>query len=198
MLSLVTCSCSVTKWCGLCDPVECSAPGFLVLHRLPEFAQTHVHRVLDNSLLYLEDIFLGSHEEMGLLSKREVLVTVFTSLSFPIRTGSVSECLKWNYLFRCCKSYSWPPSICAPAPKMNMPKYLRCFFSFSPSHLSLTNPSALLTSSLKGIRSQASFVGTRNTASTPWFTFEIRKHRGILSPVPGSSRLCLEGESLAH
>ena len=101
MLSLVTCSCSVTKWCGLCDPVDCSAPGFLVLHRLPEFAQTHVHRVLDNSLLYLEDIFLGSHEEMGLLSKREVLVTVFTSLSFPIRTGSVSECLKayqnvWN------------------------------------------------------------------------------------------------------
>ena len=27
----------------LCDPRDCSTPGFPVLHRLPEFAQTHVH-----------------------------------------------------------------------------------------------------------------------------------------------------------
>ena len=27
----------------LCDPMGCSTPGFPVLHRLPEFAQTHVH-----------------------------------------------------------------------------------------------------------------------------------------------------------
>ena len=26
----------------LCDPMDCSTPGFLVLHCLPEFAQTHV------------------------------------------------------------------------------------------------------------------------------------------------------------
>ena len=26
----------------LCAPVDCSTPGFPVLHRLPEFAQTHV------------------------------------------------------------------------------------------------------------------------------------------------------------
>ena len=31
----------------LCDPVDCSMPGFLVLHHLPRFAQTHVHRVSD-------------------------------------------------------------------------------------------------------------------------------------------------------
>ena len=29
----------------LCDPVDCSTPGFPVLHYLPEFAQTHVHGV---------------------------------------------------------------------------------------------------------------------------------------------------------
>ena len=35
--------CSVTQSClTLCDPVDCSTP---VLHRLPEFAQTHVHWV---------------------------------------------------------------------------------------------------------------------------------------------------------
>ena len=27
----------------LCDPMDCSTPGFPVLHRLPEFPQTHVH-----------------------------------------------------------------------------------------------------------------------------------------------------------
>ena len=29
----------------LCDPMDCSMPGFPVLHYLPEFAQTHVHWV---------------------------------------------------------------------------------------------------------------------------------------------------------
>ena len=27
----------------LCDPMDCSTPGFPVLHHLPELAQTHVH-----------------------------------------------------------------------------------------------------------------------------------------------------------
>ena len=38
-------SCSVML--ALCDPVDCTMPGFPVLHRLPEFAQTHVHWVGD-------------------------------------------------------------------------------------------------------------------------------------------------------
>ena len=31
----------------LCDPMDCSMPGFPVLHSLPEFAQTHVHCISD-------------------------------------------------------------------------------------------------------------------------------------------------------
>ena len=31
----------------LCDSIDCSLPGFPVHHQLPEFAQTHVHRVSD-------------------------------------------------------------------------------------------------------------------------------------------------------
>ena len=31
----------------LCDPIDCSTPGFPVLHYLPEFAQTHIHWVSD-------------------------------------------------------------------------------------------------------------------------------------------------------
>ena len=31
----------------LCDPMDCSIPGFPVHHQLPEFAQTHVYWVVD-------------------------------------------------------------------------------------------------------------------------------------------------------
>ena len=40
--------CSVTQLClTLWDPMDCSMPGFPVLHHLPEFVQTHVHCVGD-------------------------------------------------------------------------------------------------------------------------------------------------------
>ena len=40
--------CSVAKpSLALCDPTDCSTPGFPVLHHLPEFAQTPVHLVCD-------------------------------------------------------------------------------------------------------------------------------------------------------
>ena len=42
------CCCSGAKSClTLCDPMDCSTPGFPVHHQLPELAQTHVHWVGD-------------------------------------------------------------------------------------------------------------------------------------------------------
>ena len=50
----------------LCNPMDCSTPGLLVYHQLPEFTQTHVHWVSDaiqpshplsSSLLLLPTIF---------------------------------------------------------------------------------------------------------------------------------------------
>ena len=39
---------SVTQSClTLCDPMDCSTPGFPVHHQLPEFIQTRVHWVSD-------------------------------------------------------------------------------------------------------------------------------------------------------
>ena len=39
---------SVAQSClTLCDPMNCSTPGLPVHHQLPEFTQTHVHRVGD-------------------------------------------------------------------------------------------------------------------------------------------------------
>ena len=40
--SLVAQSCPT-----LCDPMDCSMPGFDVHHQLLELAQTHIHRVSD-------------------------------------------------------------------------------------------------------------------------------------------------------
>ena len=46
--------CSVAQSCPtLCDPMDCSTPGFPVLHYLLELAQTHVH--------WVGDAILASH-----------------------------------------------------------------------------------------------------------------------------------------
>ena len=48
MTSLLEQFSSVAQSClNLCDPIDCSMPGFPVHHQLPEFTQTHVHRVSD-------------------------------------------------------------------------------------------------------------------------------------------------------
>ena len=52
------CCCSVTKSClTLRDPMNCSMPGFPVLHHLLEYAQVHVHWICDTipvpHLLYI-------------------------------------------------------------------------------------------------------------------------------------------------
>ena len=48
-------TCSVTQSCPThCDPINCSTPGFPVLHHLSELAQTHVELVMiSNYLCYL-------------------------------------------------------------------------------------------------------------------------------------------------
>ena len=63
------CCCSVAQLCPiLCNPMNCSLPGFPVLHRLLELAQTHVHWVSDaiqpsrpcHPLLFLHQSFPAS------------------------------------------------------------------------------------------------------------------------------------------
>ena len=44
--SLMKNATSVAQLClTLCDPTDCSTPGFPVHHQLPELAQTHVHQI---------------------------------------------------------------------------------------------------------------------------------------------------------
>ena len=43
---------SVAQLClTLCDPMDCSIPGFPVQHQLPELAQTHVHPTISSSVV---------------------------------------------------------------------------------------------------------------------------------------------------
>ena len=55
------CCHSVSQSClTLCDPMDCSMPDFPVLHRLPAFAQTHVHwlRMPSNHLILCHPLLL--------------------------------------------------------------------------------------------------------------------------------------------
>ena len=48
------CCCSVAQLCPtLCDPLDCSIPGFPIHHHLWELAQTHVHWVMPSIQLAL-------------------------------------------------------------------------------------------------------------------------------------------------
>ena len=53
---------SITQLClTLHEPMDCSTPGFPILHQLPELAQTHVHQLCDatqpSHCLILSSIF---------------------------------------------------------------------------------------------------------------------------------------------
>ena len=53
-LKQIFCCCSVTKSClTLCDPMDCSTPGFPVHHQLPAPTQTHVESMMPSSHLIL-------------------------------------------------------------------------------------------------------------------------------------------------
>ena len=50
---VICCCCPVTKSCQtLWDPVDCSTPGFPVLHYLPEFARIYVQLFISNTQFY--------------------------------------------------------------------------------------------------------------------------------------------------
>ena len=88
---------SVAQSCPyLCDPMDCSTPGFPVCHQLPELAQTHVHQVGDViqpshplSSPFPTAISLSEHQ--GLLMNERVLHIrwpKYWSFSFSISSSN--------------------------------------------------------------------------------------------------------------
>ena len=54
------------------DPTDCSAPGLPVHHHLPEFAQTHVHRVSD--AIQPKDGYTLTWRELKISRKHKVVL----------------------------------------------------------------------------------------------------------------------------
>ena len=80
--SLQAKTCSVARSCPtLCSPMDCSTPGFPVLHPLPEFAQTHVHRVSD------------AIQPSRPLSSLLLLLSIFPSIR--VFSNELSLCIRW-------------------------------------------------------------------------------------------------------
>ena len=76
----------------LCDPMDCSTSGFLVLHCLLEFAQTHVHRVGD--ALQPSHPLSSSSPALNLPKHQGLLL--FTSCGQSIGVSSLASVLPMN------------------------------------------------------------------------------------------------------
>ena len=93
--------CSVTKACPtLCDPVDCSTPGFPVLHYLPEFAQTHVH-------------WVGNAKHLILCCPLLLLPSIFPSIG--VFSNELAFCIRWSkywsFSFSISPSYEYSGSM---------------------------------------------------------------------------------------
>ena len=78
---------SVAQLCPtLCDLVDCSTPGFPVLHHLPEFAQIHVH--------WVNDAFWSFHPLYPLL----LLLSIFPSIR--VFSNESVLCIRWPKYWR--------------------------------------------------------------------------------------------------
>ena len=87
---------AVVQWLShvwLCNPMNCSTPGFPVFHCLPEFAQTCVHWVGDatqpfHPLLLLSPLALSLSQQQGLFQWGSFHVLILILLSFTARPHS--------------------------------------------------------------------------------------------------------------
>ena len=101
-------SCSVVS--DLCDPMDCSTPGFPVYHQLLELVQTHVHELMPSNhlilcclLLLLSSVF----PTIRVFSNEQVLCIrwpKYWSFSFSISpsnkySGLISFRIDWFDLF---------------------------------------------------------------------------------------------------
>ena len=99
---------SVTQLCPtLCDPIDCSMPGFTVPYQLPELTQTHVHRVGDaiqpaHPLLSPSPPTFNFSQHQGLFQwvSSSQQVAIYWSLNFSISpsneySGLISFRMDW-------------------------------------------------------------------------------------------------------
>ena len=88
------CCCSVAQLCPtLCDPLDCSIPGFPIHHHLRELAQTHVHWVMPSI-------------QLALCCPRLLLPSIFPSIKVFSNESALHIRWPWYWSF----SFSISPS----------------------------------------------------------------------------------------
>ena len=80
---------SVTQSCPtLCDPMDCSMPGFRIHHQLPELAQTHVHWA--GEIIVIKSVrykYRYRYRYIPMLSSSCVCTCALSLIHFPIVQG---------------------------------------------------------------------------------------------------------------
>ena len=71
----------------LCDPVNCSTPGFPVLHYLLKFAQTHVRRVSDA---------IQSSQPLSPSPLPSILPSIFQNIFSSVFSSESALCIRWQ------------------------------------------------------------------------------------------------------
>ena len=99
--SFFCCSYSVTQSCPtLCNPMDCSTPGFPVLHHFLELSQTHVH--------WVDDAIQPPHPLLSLFSPALIFpsIRVFCNESaLHISIGASASVLPMNKTIKIEKSH---------------------------------------------------------------------------------------------
>ena len=88
---------SVAQSClTLCDPMECSTPGFPVHHQLPELTQSHVHPVSDAIQPSHPVVPFSSRLQSFPASGSFQMSQLFTSGGQSIRASALASVLPMN------------------------------------------------------------------------------------------------------
>jgi len=96
---------SVPKSClTLCNPMDCSTPGLLVHHQLPELAQAHVHQVGDaiqpsHPLSSPSPPAFNLSQNQGLLQSVSSLHQVAKVLEFQLQHQSFQRIFRTDFLW---------------------------------------------------------------------------------------------------
>ena len=98
----------------LCDPMDCSMPGFPVHHQLPELALIHVHHVSDaiqpsHSLLSLSRPAFSLSQHHGLFQWVSSSHQVVKLLEFQLQHQSFQRVFRIDFLL---DGLAWSP--CSP------------------------------------------------------------------------------------
>ena len=75
---------SVSQSCStLCDPMDCSMPGFHLHHQLPELAQTHVHHRIGDAIKPFYPLSSPSPPAFNLSQHQCLFQWVSSSIRWP-------------------------------------------------------------------------------------------------------------------